>query len=149
MAICKVKTGSTSLVIWLALAVLTAGYAWAQAPSATVDFEEESLRLIIGGERGSGTLHFQGSDYTFKLNGITAGGVGYSDVNAQGDVYGLNEAGDFAGTYVEGTAGMTVQQGSGGIWMSNDKGVTLHLKTSTEGLQLSLGAGGVIIEMTE
>jgi hypothetical protein len=37
----------------------------------------------------------------------------------------------------------------GGVWMHNDKGVTMHLKTSTEGLELSIGAGGITVEMTE
>jgi hypothetical protein len=53
----------------------------------------------------------------------------------------LNEVGDFAGNYVEGTAGITVGEGMGGVWMHNDNGVTMHLETSTEGLQLAIGAG--------
>lgn len=150
MTIRRVTIGLESLIVGMALLVSIAGYALAEEkPTATVDIEEESFRLILGGESGAGTLHFQESNYPFKLSGATVGGVGYTELSASGDVYGLNEFGDFAGNYVEGTAGITVGKGGGGVLMHNDKGVTMHLKTSSEGVQLAIGAGGITVEMTE
>ena len=36
-------------------------------------------------------------------------------------------------------------QGRGTVWLRNDKGVTLRLNARRQGLQLSLGADGVLI----
>ena len=36
-------------------------------------------------------------------------------------------------------------RGEGTLWLSNNKGVTMELKTHRRGLQLSLGADGVVI----
>lgn len=150
MAIRKSGTGLASLIAGLALLFAISGHALAEdTPSATVDLEEESLRLILGGESGEGKLHFKGDNIPFKLSGATVGGLGYSKLTAQGDVYGLKDAGDFAGNYVEGTAGITVGEGKGGVWMHNDKGVAMHLKTSSEGVELAIGAGGITVEMAE
>lgn len=53
---------------------------------------------------------------------------------------------DFAGVYGQVRAGWAIGDQSGGtLWLSNAKGVSMRLKTQREGLQLSLGADGVVI----
>jgi hypothetical protein len=54
---------------------------------------------------------------------------------------------DFAGTYFVAEAGITVVKGKGGFWFKNDKGVTLHMKASAEGVALSIGVEGFKITM--
>ena len=53
---------------------------------------------------------------------------------------------DFAGAYVQVRKGWALgDQGRGTLWLRNGKGVTMRLQTQRRGLQLSLGADGVII----
>lgn len=120
-----------------------------EQPSGTINFVEKEFRLILGGASGHGTLHFQDKDYAFKISGITAGGLGIAKVHAKGNVYGLNDIADFPGTYVEASVGLSVTKGKGGYWYKNDNGVSLHIKTSQEGLELALGVGGMKIELAK
>ena len=50
-----------------------------------------------GGGGGSGTLNFRGQSYPFAVGGLGIGGIGASTINAQGEVYGLNNVADFPG----------------------------------------------------
>ena len=51
-----------------------------------------------------------------------------------------------AGIYAQVHAGWALgDQGGGTLWLSNNKGVTMKLNTLRRGLQLTLGADGVII----
>src|ERR1017187_6378962 len=52
----------------------------AAPPDATIDYEAEQFRLILGGSSGKGTLHFKGKDYPFTMKGASVGGVGMSKV---------------------------------------------------------------------
>ncbi len=150
MAMFTVNRVRLATLLWASLFALTAGQALAgDKPSGTIEFEEEEFRVILGGQGGKGTLHFQGREYPFKLTGITAGGIGYSKVKAKGNVYDLNSVADFSGAYVELTLGLTAVKGKGGYWVKNDKGVALHITTSQEGLELAIGAGGMNIELEE
>jgi hypothetical protein len=64
-----------------------------------------------------------------------------------GDVYGLNDVKDFAGTYFEKELGITVGEGKGSLWLSNDNGVKIHVKANSKGLALSTGVSGLKITM--
>ena len=53
---------------------------------------------------------------------------------------------DLAGGYGQIREGWALgDQGAGTLWLKNDKGVAMKLHTQTRGLQLALGADGVII----
>ena len=69
-------------------------------PSATVEIESKEFRLILGGSKGTGVLHFQGKDYPFKVGGITVGGIGYTELSATGNVYELTDVALFPGKFV-------------------------------------------------
>jgi hypothetical protein len=103
----------------------------------------------VGGGWGSGVLHFQEQDYPFKVKGLTVGGVGFTEVDATGDVYFLNSTEDFPGAYSVGTAGITVGKGMGGGVFQNAKGVVLKLKGKSTGVALDLGLGGMEISFEE
>lgn len=131
-----------------ALVILTAG-ASAQAedvkPSGTLKVKETEVGLIIGGDWGKGSLTFGGSEHPFKMTGAKIGGVGITQSDVSGDVYNLNDVADFYGTYFKAEAGITGVVGREGSWVKNSKGVSLHLKSDSEGLALSIGVEGLEI----
>lgn len=115
-------------------------------PTGSVSIRQLQVAFIASGEVGGGTLTFRGRTYGITVGGLGVGGIGASTVNATGTVYGLARREDFAGAYVQLREGWAVgQAGRGTLWLRNDKGVTLRLATKRRGLQLSLGADGVLI----
>jgi len=116
-------------------------------PSGTIQVDAEQLRLLLGGARGKGVLTFQGKTYPFSLKAITVGGVGAAKTQATGDVYFLKAPSDFAGTYSAVTIGATVGKGAGASQYQNGKGVFISVKSKSQGVALSLGAGGVEVTM--
>ena len=116
-------------------------------PSGTVDIEEKEMSLIIGGSFGHGTLHFEGADYPLKISGIKVGGVGVSKISAVGEVYDLFDLSKFPGTYVAGDYGITLGGGVGGMVLKNQNGVYMHLRSTSEGIALSLAASGLTVEL--
>lgn len=118
-------------------------------PTATLEFEAESIRLIIGGSKGKGVLTFQGKKYPFTAKGGSVGGVGVTKAAGVGDVYFLTKIEDFAGTYSAATIGATAVKGVGGASFENDKGVYIRVKSKSEGLALSLGLSIIEVEMVK
>jgi hypothetical protein len=116
-------------------------------PVGTINVEAEQIRLILGGAKGKGVLHYQGKTYPFSLKAVTVGGVGVTKITAIGDVYFLKTPADFPGTYSAITAGATLGAGVGASQYQNGKGVFLSVKSKSEGVALSLGAGGVEVTM--
>lgn len=116
-------------------------------PSGTVVIDETQVMVIIGGSSGGGTLTFDGKSYNFKTGGLKLGIVSIQNVHVTGNVYDLDDVKDFPGTYLQLEAEATLVEGSGGLWMKNSKGVTLHLKSNNEGVALNLGATGLKITM--
>ena len=131
--------------------LMLASPALAQSPplgpsTGTVRIEQVSAGFIASGEAGGGTLRFQGRSNPISVGGLGIGSIGASRTVATGTVYGLRKVSDFAGAYVQLKEGWAVgRQGGGNVYLRNDKGVTLRLATRRQGLQLSLGADGVLI----
>ncbi|MGA7879137.1 MAG: hypothetical protein WCA08_25985 [Desulfoferrobacter sp.] len=117
-------------------------------PSGTVTINEYELAYIFNGQLGGGKLNFQGNTYDFKLGGLGIGGIGASHIQASGEVYNLNNVSQFPGTYLQGSLGYSAtNQGKGDLWLQNENGVVLHLKTSQQGLGLTTGADGIVVNM--
>jgi len=117
-------------------------------PSGTLKIDETQVMLIVGGTMGGGKLDFNGSVYDFKVGGLTVGAkVGVQDLRVSGDVYYLNDVSDFPGIYFEAQAGFSVVGGESGMWLKNDKGVTMHLISSNEGLAINIGVDGLQVKM--
>jgi hypothetical protein len=114
-------------------------------PSGTISYDGEQFMLLIGGSSGHGTLDFKGKKYSFITSGVTAGGAGYQNMHASGNVYDLNDVNDFQGTYIVLRAGLAVVGGQGGLWLQNSNGVYIHVNTKQEGLALGTGLEGVKI----
>ena len=135
------KLGVALVIVAFLLMVGTA-MAGDKKPSGSIVINETQVMLMVGGDIGGGSLLFNGEIYTFKTSGLKLGGVGVHKLELTGDVYHLNKASDLDGVYFVAEAGATLVKGKGGFWMKNDKGVTIHLKASAEGVALNLGVEG-------
>ena len=115
-------------------------------PSASVAIEQIQVAFIGSGAVGGGTLNYRGESYPITVGGLGIGGIGASKLTASGSVYGLERREDFAGAYVQIRKGWALgDHGKGTLWLRNRNGVTMKLDTRRKGLQLSLGADGVVI----
>lgn len=141
------KASAVALVASLTLAMPTLAQQRSLGrATGSVQIEQVQAGFIGTGEAGGGTLRYRGRSYPITVGGLGVGGIGASRVISSGTVYGLRRASDFAGAYVQLNQGWAVgDQGRGRVWLRNDKGVTLRLATRRQGLQLSLGANGVLI----
>ena len=116
-------------------------------PSGTIHLEEWQFMAILEGDYGHGTLAFNDRIYKFKLKGMGALGYGVQKLSGVGHVYNLNDIADFPGSYSEARGGITVAKGLGGLYIRNDKGVVIEMRTHAEGVALSVGVTGITIEM--
>jgi hypothetical protein len=115
-------------------------------PSGFVKIQQLQVAFIGSGALGGGTLNYHGESYPITVGGLGVGGIGASKLTASGSVYGLARREDFAGAYVQVRKGWALgDQGKGTLWLRNSNGVTMKLRTQRKGLQLSLGADGVVI----
>lgn len=134
-----------------ALLALTAVPALAQGsglgpPTGTVRIQQVQVAFIGSGAAGGGKLTYRGRSYGITVGGLGFGGIGASRLTASGTVYGLTRLEDFAGAYAQIREGWAIgDAGRGRLWLRNAKGVTMKLTTRRQGLQLSLGADGVLI----
>jgi len=102
---------------------------------------------ILEGDFGHGTLAYNDKIYKFKLKGMGALGYGVQKLSGVGHVYNLKDIADFSGGYSEVRGGLTVGKGIGGLYIRNDKGVVIELRTHADGVALSVGVTGITIEM--
>src|SRR5262245_27932128 len=120
-------------------------------PTATLDVASEQMRLIMGGTAGRGVLHFNGKDYRFTFKSAS-GGLGAKAVkkmNGTGDVYSLTRIEDFPGKYT--TIAQSVMAGTSTATATykNDKGVSIVLRVTAEGVGLSFGGGIATVELVK
>jgi len=138
-----------NLVIFLSTFALLLASSLATAenakPSGTLTLKETEVGLLLGGDWGKGTLTFNGKEHPFKMAGAKVGGIGITVAEVSGSVYELTNVKDFYGTYFKAEAGITGVEGKEGSWVKNHKGVTLHLKSESKGLALSVGVEGLRI----
>jgi hypothetical protein len=117
-------------------------------PSGTVDMNQVQVAYIGNAGGGSGTLFYQGQSYPFIIAGLGVGGIGASTVDAEGEVYKLQNLSQFPGSYAQAGYGYALGTSSGGdLWMQNEAGVIMHLKAKRTGLMLSLGGDAIEIKM--
>ena len=118
-------------------------------PSGFITMEQVQAAFIGSGGGGSGSLYYQGATFHFSVAGLGIGGIGASTIDAEGEVYKLNNISQFPGAYAQARYGFAVgNTSSGDLWLQNDAGVILHLKAKRTGLMLSLGGDAVVISLT-
>ena len=138
----RIAVGTAAIVVLTA-----AGAAEFRVPSATMTIDERQFGFLIGGNIGGGSLQFGEQLYPFKIGGVSVGNIGASHVRGFGRVYNLTRIDDFAGSYTRVGASATMVNGSGMLRLRNKRGVIIELDTTSKGLQLSAGGGGVKITL--
>lgn len=131
-----------------ALLLLTRQYANADElkQSGTLEIKQTQIAWIGSANLGGGTLHFGHKSYEFTVGGLGIGGFGVSTMTATGTVYNMTSVDQFAGTYVQARYGFAAgSTGNGEMWLQNDAGVVIDLKTKRQGLALSMGGDAVYI----
>ena len=125
----------------------TAALAADKKPDATVTLTEGSVAAGIGWSWGHGTLHYNGKDYKFKVEGLTVGEIGMTTAKASGNVYDLKSLDDFDGVYGAAGAGIAVQEGKGATALINTKKVQIVLTSQTKGATLKVAAEGLKVKL--
>ena len=141
------KPFAAAMLIAAMTMLSTAGLAQDKAPDATFRYSGATAAAGVGVSWGHGTLTFQGKDYPFRIRGIDVADVGITKITATGDVYNLQRAGDFAGTYGAASAGAALAAGGVGAVMKNDRGVIVRMASTSKGVQLKAAVEGVTIEL--
>ncbi|MFL5253683.1 MAG: hypothetical protein ACJ8AI_12450 [Rhodopila sp.] len=117
-------------------------------PDGTVEMKQVQVAYIGSGGGGSGTLFYRGRAYPFTVGGLGIGGIGASSLEANGEVYKLQDVAQFAGAYGEARYGFAFgTKSAGDLWLQNNAGVIMHLHAKREGLMLSLGGSAVVVSM--
>jgi hypothetical protein len=121
----------------------------AATTDGTVELSGGKVAAGIGYRWGSGTLIFHGKRYPLNVSGIGLGSVGVNEYTATGHETGLTSAKDINGTYAAVGTGLTRGGGASISEMKNDRGVTIQLDSTNEGLSVAVAATGVQIAMGE
>jgi hypothetical protein len=117
-------------------------------PSGSISLSATSMAAGVGAQWGDGTLTLNnGKTHHFAIQGLEVGGVGFSELHAQGTVYNLRRVSDLDGLYVAGDANVAVGSGPGTQTMRNEHGVVINLSSEQEGVKLTLGGQGVRITL--
>ena len=136
--------GMIGLVTMAALAAcFTLARADEKTPDATIRLSAGSVAVGVGVSWGSGTLSYKGKDYPIDVKGLSVGDVGATKIEASGKVYNLKSIDDFDGNYTAVGAGLTAAGGGSVAAMKNQNGVTVELVSTTQGVKVALGGGGV------
>uniref|UniRef100_I2Q6M0 Uncharacterized protein n=1 Tax=Desulfovibrio sp. U5L TaxID=596152 RepID=I2Q6M0_9BACT len=68
---------------------------------------------------------------------------------SKGEVYNLSRLEDFSGVYGQLESGYAGMKGKGELWLKNTKGVKMRLHSTTQGLELTAAAEGVVIKLKD
>ncbi len=135
----------------LAAAVFLSSLSLAQAadktPDATIDLTGGAAAVGVGYEWGSGTLHYNGTDYAFSIKGVSLFDLGGKKIDATGDVYNLSKVEDFAGNYNGVSAGAALVYGGSSGVMENHSGVVIRLRAKTTGAELKLAGDAFEVKL--
>jgi hypothetical protein len=117
-----------------------------KAPGHITIREHQVLRMGDGGA-GEGTLIFRGWQHTFEIQNMIVGAVGRGAVEIDGEVWNLEKVEDFAGTYHPVEADVIGGKGLSGIWLENEKGVRVHVRTTGQDLSIRLHTDGSTVTL--
>lgn len=112
-------------------------------PVGHIYFTTHSADLGVGYTWGEGTLTFHGKKHRFSVSGGNIAALGFSKIEAKGDVFDLKHLHDFDGEYGSVAGEATVDEGVGGALVSNSNGVHLKITSSNRGARLAAGFQGL------
>ena len=118
--------------------------------SATLTLKGWKVAFIGSAGQSKGVLSYEGKSRKFSMTGLGIGGVGISTSEATGVVYNMKSMDDFVGSYTSARSGVTLGNDEfikdRMMWLKNENGVRIELKTSKDGLELNLGVDGTVIK---
>ena len=139
-----------SLATICVLLLVTGAIAAQKRPSGTVTLAASSVAAGVGWQWGDGTLTLNnGKKYRFTIQGLEVGGVGFSEVRAEGRVYNLARVSDFEGLYAAAEAGAAAGSGRGVRSMRNEHGVVINLSSRQKGVKLTIAGEGMRINLLQ
>jgi hypothetical protein len=119
-----------------------------QTPDAAVTMRLVQAGFLGSGGGGNGVLTFRGQELPFGVLGLGVGGIDASTVDAEGEVFNLDDPARFGGTYGQARMGAVfVDRTIGEMWLQNQAGVIMRLRARRIGLKLALGGDAVRITM--
>lgn len=119
-----------------------------ETPTATATFSGKTVAVGVGFTWGKGILTFKGKNYPFKVDGISAVGIGMTKMTGTGKIYHLKSVGDFAGNYASAGGGASIgSKGVSSASLRNGKGVVIEFHAKERGISLNLNLSGVNIKM--
>jgi hypothetical protein len=121
----------------------------AEEPDATLEFNGGSAAAGVGVSWGAGVLKYKGKSYAFKVSGLSIGNVGAGTASAAGEVFNLKSLDDFNGNYVAAGTGLAVAGGGAVATMKNQNGVKINVKATTQGAKVTLGGGGMDVQLLQ
>ena len=142
-ALSLIVAASLCMPVWASTARAT------EHADATLEFNGGSAAAGVGVSWGAGVLKYKGRSYAFKVSGLSIGDVGLSHASASGEVFHLKSLDDFNGTYSAVGTGLTVAGGGSVAAMKNQNGVAIQVKSTTRGAKVTIGGGGVAIQLLQ
>ena len=139
--------GSEVIVIEEETAIAVVEAPVSAPPPPFVELQSTAIAAGIGARFGDGTLLVGGQEHPFKVTGMSLGDLGISRISASGGVENLDAISDFEGHYVAVEAGAAAGIGASVVTMRNEKGIVITLESTLKGVQLTLGAQGLDIEL--
>lgn len=144
----RFSTGFRAAAVALFAMFATVAATPSQAASGTVRLHFVKGGWFIGGQAGSGVLHFGRRNYQLGIGGVSFGlTFGGSETELVGTVSRIRRPGDIAGVYSAVGAGATVGAGARVIELVNPNGAVLRLHGRTAGLALDLDLSGMAISI--
>lgn len=117
-------------------------------PDATIAFDIFKAGFIVGGSGGSGVLTYKGKTHPLTIGGVSLGAtIGVTKADLVGEVYGLKNVSDIAGTYTAAQAGFAVAGGNKVADLRNSKGVQIKVRGKQVGLALEADLSGLKIDL--
>ena len=113
--------------------------------AGTVKLKGGTVGAGLGYQWGHGTLTYRGQQFEFCIRGLSVGDVGVTSVDAQGNVYNLQERADFGGRYFSISGGFAIGRGGSGALLKNQHGVMMQLDMLEHGLRFNIAATGLKI----
>jgi hypothetical protein len=140
-----------TLLVFLMVLTGGANWTWAQdgKPDARLEFSSTSYGFLVGVNTGEGKLLMRDRQYTFTLSAFKVATLGFTKVNALGQVYRLRDLADFPGRYYAVEGVFTLVQGGGHAVLRNKNGVMLYLQNAQQGAELTLGGSSIDIAFKE
>ena len=116
-------------------------------PVTTIHFHGGSVGFIVGVGGASGYVNYHGVRYPIEVSGLKVGTIGVNSYDVEGRVLNLHRLEDIEGSYASAEASATAGGGAGGLDLTNGAGVEIRANSTSSGLELTLGAGGVTIRL--